>query len=114
MYILCTIVEGRVTEEEVIATSCRCRLAAVGFQELIDGVAYLLHLFVEGVDSLLEQLVSRHVLADVEVSLQVSMSLGLRGIYKRLVGQQFNARHTGNSVLCENRHGKLTCVPVLT
>lgn len=51
-------------------------MTAIRFHNLIDGIADLLYLIVKGDHSLLEELVTRHVLTNVEVCFQVSRSIG--------------------------------------
>ena len=77
MYVCRTFLKGWVTEEEIVAASSRSCLAPVGLENFVECVSDLLNLIVEGHHTLLEELVSWHVLADVEVSsLQIARRMG--------------------------------------
>lgn len=62
-----TFFKGGIAEEQVVAASSRCCLTAVGFHDLVECVTDLLHLVVECHYSLLEELVTWHILTNVEV-----------------------------------------------
>ena len=70
--IIHTFFKGRVAEEEVVAAACRRCLAAVGPDDGIQSISNLIHLLVDSEHALLEELVSWHVLADVEVRLEAT------------------------------------------
>ena len=83
-----TFVEGWIAEEEIVAASCGCCLAAIGFEDLIESVADLLHFVVERDNSLVEELVSGHFLVDVEVCLQISRRIGCLRVKREFVKRE--------------------------